>query len=111
MGGMAAPIEKAKLRVTFRADGIVTAKEGDQPTKEEHTYTIDTKKDPAEIDLVPRNQGNNNQAPGMSATGIFKIDGDTLTICFAVGGTRPKAFASPAGEMTILMSFKRAKKD
>src|SRR5262245_57832364 len=62
VGGMAAPMDKAKLRVTFRADGVVTAKEGDEPTKEEHTYTIDAKKNPAEIDLTPRNQVNNNQA-------------------------------------------------
>jgi|SoiMethySBSTD1v2_1073268.scaffolds.fasta_scaffold181022_3 uncharacterized protein (TIGR03067 family) len=110
MGGMAVPTDKAKLRVTFRTDGIVTARDGDQPTKEEHTYTIDAKKTPAEIDLVPRNKGN-NQGIAMSATGIFKIEDDTLTICFSIDGTRPKAFASPAGEMTILMTFKRARKD
>ena len=106
VGGNPAPIDKAKLRVTFRADGTSTAKEGDRPTKEDSTYTIDPKKDPPEIDLTPRNQGNGN-----AASGIFKIDGDTLTICFSMGGARPKAFASPAGEMTILMTFKRAKKD
>jgi uncharacterized protein (TIGR03067 family) len=42
--------------------------------------------------------------------GIFKIDGDVLTMCFPKGGhgERPTTFESPGGTLVILMTLKRA---
>ena len=86
------------------ADGKMVLKENGRDI--EGTYTIEGKKDPAEVDLVLA-------AGGMSVSllGIFKLEKDTLTLCLVFMGERPKTFASPDGSMTILLTLKRAKKD
>lgn len=89
----------------FTKDGKAIMKEPGSKG-DEMKYTIDTKKDPMEIDL--------KESAGMKEMvmpGIFKIDGDTLVICIAFGGDRPKTFASPANSTNILLTLKRAKKD
>jgi uncharacterized protein (TIGR03067 family) len=64
---------------------------------------IDATKKPAEIDITPKE--------GSSTKGIYKLEGDTLTFCFAKpGNARPKEFASKEGGETILMVFKKSKK-
>ena len=92
------------------ADGTLKVKEGTNEKPDGATYKLDTKKTPFTIDV---------EAPGEkgSMLGIFKIDGDTLTICIAgddaAGGKnaeRPTKFESPEGSRTILVTFKRAKK-
>jgi len=42
--------------------------------------------------------------------GIYKLDGDNLTICYDKGGLRPTEFASNAGTKIMLIVLKREKK-
>jgi uncharacterized protein (TIGR03067 family) len=93
--------------ITFLADGKLTMKEGGGGAAEVGTYKADAKKDPAEIDISPEGAGK-----GPTLAGIYKIEGDTLTLCFTLtGADRPKAFTSPAGSMVMLVTCKRVKKD
>ncbi len=69
------------------------------------TYTVDPKKNPAEIDLT------GEAAPGVVRPGIYKLDGDSLTIGLGNPGVRPTAFEDAPGAAMYLYVYKRAKKD
>jgi len=92
--------------ITFHKEGKVSFKEGGGGAGEDGTYTSDPKKSPAEIDIMSPGAGK-----GVAMLGIYKIEGDTLTMCITMGGDRPKAFESPAGSEAILITCKRAKKE
>ena len=92
--------EKRKgMHFTF-ADGKAIVKEEGADIG----YTVDAKKDPATIDLIAGAKEN--------ILGIYKIEGDTLTICFPKGGRaeRPTKFESPEGSSIVVMTLKREKK-
>jgi uncharacterized protein (TIGR03067 family) len=77
-----------------------------KPRPETASYTADPKKEPAEIDVV--GPGGKKDPPIL---GIFKTDGDTLTLAMSKDGTRPTKFESPAGSRVMVITMKRAKKE
>jgi len=107
-GGKDRPLPEGGFIFTFMADGKLKVKDGANEKPDGASYKLDPKKTPFTIDI---------DAPGEKASmiGIFKIDGDTLTICIsgargAEDAERPTKFESPEGSRTILATFKRAKK-
>jgi uncharacterized protein (TIGR03067 family) len=100
-GGMPSPPEDASME--FTKDGKLTFKEKGKEIP--GTYKTDAKKSPNELDIELSAGGMNLSLPG-----IYKIEGDTLTICFAFMGERPSKFESPAGSMIMLITLKREKK-
>jgi len=86
----------------FTADGKVILKERGKDIT--GTYSIDAKKDPAELDMTLEGGGMSINMPG-----IFKVDKDTLTLCLVFMGERPKKFESPEASMTLLLTLKRSK--
>jgi len=103
-GGMERPLPDGGIKITFTTDGKFLFKKG---ANDEQTgsYKADATKSPSEIDITPPNE----DAPHI---GIFKIDGDTLTICLADKGStdRPTKFESPDGTKIMLITLKRVKK-
>jgi RNA polymerase sigma factor (sigma-70 family) len=88
-----------EARVTFAADGKMTAKQGGR--EQEYTYKLDPAKNPKEFSMM--------NDKGQTALGIYKLDGDTLTICVNRIGDRPTEFASKEGTAIVLEVLKREK--
>lgn len=70
------------------------------------TFKVDEKASPAKLDIGDAM---------LSIPGIYKIEGNVLTICFLKGGKnenaeRPKTFESPEGSKLVIMILKREKK-
>lgn len=75
----------------------------------EGEWTLDPSKEPRQIDLTVL-EGPENEK-GKVAQGIYKLDGDKLTLHLShPGGERPTSFESKEGENCILLTTERVKK-
>ena len=72
------------------------------------TITLDPSKDPKHIDMAFPDGPN---APKIGK-GIYKIDGDTFTMCraFNPGQSRPRDFATQPDTNTFLVVWKKQEK-
>jgi uncharacterized protein (TIGR03067 family) len=92
-------------------DSIVRVVEGDHVVWKRDgkrfagtAVVLDPSKAPRTIDVLP----DGGPARGERVLGIYKLDGDTLTICMAdAGQPRPLAFEAPNGSKQTLMTFRR----
>jgi uncharacterized protein (TIGR03067 family) len=75
--------------------------------KDEGTFTVDPGKSPKEMDI----KGEAGPNKGKTIKAIYKIDGDTMTICYELGGgDRPTKFETKPDTKLFLAVYKREKK-
>src|SRR5262245_11009724 len=75
--------------------------------KDEGTFTVDPSKSPKEMDI--KSTGGPNK--GKTIPAIYKLDGDTLTIAYELGGgKRPEKFETKPDTKHFLAVYKREKK-
>jgi uncharacterized protein (TIGR03067 family) len=92
---------------SFTKDGKWAVSRDGKATGIELRVEFDAKAAPPTIDLI-----SNPQAATSRQQGIYKIDGDTLTICVRRGkAERPTAFESPEGSGVTLYVMKRVQKE
>jgi uncharacterized protein (TIGR03067 family) len=93
-------------RFVFDADGTYTVFRGGRK-QYEHEYGTNPKTDPAGMDLERVLSGERG-----THEAIYKVAGDTLTICWAIRQTpRPTKFESTADSKTVLWVFQRVKRE
>ena len=91
------PIDKIVITV----DRWVVVRNGMAPPGT--PVAFDPKKSPPEFDFDPGPAGG-------GIKGIYKLDGDTLTVCYTIHGDRPTKIESLAGSQVRMMTLKRVKK-
>jgi uncharacterized protein (TIGR03067 family) len=72
-------------------------------------YRLDAKADPPTIDIITPSPPEGARSD--PTLGIYKVEGDTMTVCYSLGKDRPTKFESPEGSRAMLMVLKRVKKE
>jgi uncharacterized protein (TIGR03067 family) len=86
------------------ADGTYTVKVGEGIDK--GTVKLDPTKTPKAMDVT----GTEGPNKGKTFLAIYELKGDTLRICYDLGGkARPAAFESPEKAPLFLVTYKRSK--
>jgi uncharacterized protein (TIGR03067 family) len=98
------PDEVLKTMELVMADGKYTVKVGGQ--LDEGTVKLDASTTPKAIDIM----GTEGPNKGRTILAIYELKGDTLRICYDLGGkARPAEFKTEADRPLFLVTYKRDK--
>jgi uncharacterized protein (TIGR03067 family) len=101
-------VEKSHLEGVVKVDKTKFTIPGEPGQVFVMGYKLDGTKTPAEIDITI-DDAPIKEAIGSTSKGIVSIDGDTMKLCYAPFGDRPKAFDSTADNKSHLFVLKRVK--
>ena len=75
--------------------------------KDVGTFTVDVAKTPKEMDI----KGNGGPNKDKLIKAIYKIDGDSMTVCYELGGgdKRPAKFETKPDTKLLVINYKRKK--
>ena len=106
LGGKDITEHLKEMKFEIRDGGKYTAQVGE--LKDDATFTADPAKKPKEMDVKP-NGGPNK---GQTVKAIYKLEGDTLVLCYDhdKSENRQSKFESPEGTTVLLITYKRVKK-
>src|SRR5262249_9894368 len=91
---------EALSKISFRGDRIFLDK------NEVFAFRLDPSTDPKIIDFSTLDKGNK----GRTFEGIYRLEGDTLTICFSTREDireRPAGFATRGGNNLVMVTLRR----
>jgi uncharacterized protein (TIGR03067 family) len=101
-GAEAPPEVAGKMSRVVEGDHVVWKRDGNSFAGT--TVELDPARDPKALDVIP----DGGKLKGKRVLGIYKLDGDTLTICMAAPDQdRPTVFEAGKGSQRTLMTFKR----
>jgi uncharacterized protein (TIGR03067 family) len=106
LGGKDITEHLKEMKFEIRDGGKYTAQVGE--LTDDATFTVDPRKKPREMDVKP----NGGPQKGKLVRVIYKLDGDTLTMCYdhdKPEDRQPK-FESKEGTTVLLITYKREKK-
>jgi uncharacterized protein (TIGR03067 family) len=96
-GGKKLPEGQAKLlQFNFQGDKVTLSVLG---KAKGGTLKVDATREPKQFDMMLDGERPN--------PGIYRLEKDTLTLCFTEGGQRPTEFASGPGSRNVLLVLKR----
>jgi uncharacterized protein (TIGR03067 family) len=95
-----------EMKFDIRDGGKYTAQVGE--LVDDATFTVDPAKKPMEMDVKP----NGGPQKGKLVKVIYKLEGDTLTMCYdhEKSENRQSKFESKDGTTVLLITYKREKK-
>ena len=101
-------MQKSTLFVFTKDGKFKISFNGKEATDSTRDYKVNVKEKPMQIDLATDPTGLEGRP---FVAGIFKIEGDTLTLSHIAGGqTRPKDFDTGKASRTTVVVYKRVTK-
>ncbi len=105
MAGKTMSVEALKAIKLIIADDKYTVTVGDGGP-DRGTVKVDPTKKPKTIDIV----GSEGPNKGKTILAIYEVSGDTLKICYDLGGKdRPTDFKTATGTMLFMLTYQREK--